>query len=269
MRLSRLTTAFAITLLFTQCESDVEVTEPSTLEGTAVEQEVVARIAALGFDTRNYPVRKDGEYYTVEGDINLPASYLDEVPLHDDGPRTEQRHWVNILSCSEVPFITVFNNLPEESVARGAVNLAMEHWNDITKCNIFFVATSDINSAEVIISNGPLETSEGLRGVIVGRGTFPEGGRPGRYIRLDLDAFDYDYAQWRSTIEHELGHNIGFAHTNGSSANGEIFIPGTPGVDDESLMNGGRGGTVRSLTDGDMRAARRMYNLDFPERLCN
>ncbi|WP_298545570.1 M57 family metalloprotease [uncultured Aquimarina sp.] len=263
MKFLKLTFIIAIAFSFTQCEQENEIVDSS--DATIVDNTTLEKIAKLGFDTQNYPVLKDGEYYTVEGDINIPESYLDEI---DNQNQSKQRRWVNIVSCNEIRYITVFNNLPAGS-ARNSVSLAMRHWNDITKCDIRFAATSNINNAEVIISNGPL--SQG----VVGRGTFPSNGKPGRYIRLDLNQFSsYSYAQWRSTIEHELGHNIGFAHTNGSAQGGgplpqEILIQGTPVNDPNSLMNGRRGGTVRSLTGDDKRAARLLYNTNFSGRLCN
>ena len=260
MKLLKLTIILGLALTFMQCEPEVQLEE--TFIPVTADEVTIEKIAKLGFDVQNYPVWKDGEYYTVEGDINIPASYLDALDHNDQHPEAEQRRWVNIVSCNEIRYITVYNNLPS-GTARNTVNLAMQHWNEITKCNIRFAATGNINTAEIIISKGSLPTNQ------IGRGTFPLNGKPGKYIRLDLDQWSsFDYAQWRSTVEHELGHNIGFAHANGTSSN-EIFIPGTPGVDNNSLMNGGRGGTVRKVTEGDKKAARLLYNLNFADRLCN
>ncbi|MEO1053354.1 MAG: M57 family metalloprotease [Bacteroidota bacterium] len=258
MKPLKLILILSIAYVFMQCEQQIEVTE--SLNPHGLDDATISRIAALGFDTKNFPVLKDGDYFTVEGDINIPASYLDEAG-HDNG-RTEQRRFPNIISCNEVRYITVYNNLPSGTTARSAVSLAMQHWNDITKCDIFLANTNNINNAEIIISKGPLD------GGVVGRATMPSGGRPGKYIRLDLDDFNFDYAQWRSTIEHELGHCLGFAHTNGTSSS-EIYIPDTPFTDASSMMNSGQGGVVRKLTAGDKKAARLLYNLNFSGRLCN
>ena len=257
MKPLKLTFIILISIACTQCNQETEFLDS---QFTLVTDEItLSKITKLGFDTQTYPVWQDGEFFTVEEDINIPASYLDAL---SEGPQSEQRHWVNIVSCNEIRYITVYNNIPS-GTARNAVSLAMRNWNNITKCDLFFASTSNINSAEVIISNGSLPNN------VVGQANFPSNGRPGRYIRLDLNQHsNFDYAQWRSTIEHELGHSVGFAHTNGTSTN-EIYIPGTLFTDDNSLMNGGRGGTVRKLTGDDKKAARLLYNLNFADRICN
>lgn len=261
MKFLKLVFIVSVAFLFIKCENEIN----ESLETNTVDNETLAKIAKLGFDTVNYPVSMsdDKKYFNVEEDISFPVSYLDNI---DENGQSKQRRWVNIVNCDQIRFITVFNNLPA-GTARSAVAVAMRNWNEIDKSNIRFEFTGDINSAEIIISNGPL--GDGT----LARATFPENGIPGKFIRLDLNQFsNLNFPQWRSTIAHELGHCIGFAHTQGTGANGplpqEIFIPGTPGVDENSLMNARRGGTVRVLTDGDKRAARRMYNLNFAERLC-
>ncbi|WP_299184351.1 M57 family metalloprotease [uncultured Aquimarina sp.] len=251
-----------IALLFTQCEQENELLDFQDVNN--VDEATKEKIAKLGFDVENYPVLKDGEYFTVEGDINIPASYLENTK---DDVQAKQRRFVNIVSCQEIKFITVFNNLPPGS-PRNAVSVAMRHWNEITNCDIRFEFTNNINSAEVIISKGPLNQGT------VGRGTLPSNGKPGKYIRLDLDQFsNYDFAQWRTVIGHELGHNIGFAHANGTGSDGpipgvEIWVAGTPLLDSSSIMFSRIGGNNRKPNIEDIKAARFLYNPNDSNRLC-
>lgn len=257
MKLSKLIIILVIAFTFVQCDPAVEMAE--SISSELADDATVAKIAKLGFDTQNFPVLKDGEYFTIEGDMNFTANQIDALVLNGELPQTEQRRFSSIVSCNEVRYITVFNNLPSGS-PRNAVSLAMRHWNEISKCDLFFANTSNINSAEIIISNGSLPSGR------VGQATVPSGGKPGRYIRLDINQFpSFSYAQWRSTIEHELGHCVGFAHTNSGSS----IIPGTPSSDGGSLMNAGTGGLVLTLSGNDKKAARVMYNLSFSGRICN
>ncbi|WP_299249391.1 M57 family metalloprotease [uncultured Aquimarina sp.] len=263
MKLLKFTAIIVVALTFAQCEQENEIID--SIDTIIQDNETIDKIAKLGFDTKNYPVLKDGEYFTVEGDINILADDIEKININNQNIQSKQRRFPLefIVSCEQIRYITVFNNLPNNSPARGAVNLAMQHWNDIDKCDIRFAATSNINSAEIIISKGPLVGA-------VGKGSFPTGGKPGKYIRLDLDQFSFlDYGRWRTVIEHELGHNIGFAHSDDIAENGAILISGTPSNDSNSIMFSGISNFNRTLNGDDKKAARLMYNLNFSDRLCN
>lgn len=256
--MKKLTLLLGVVLMFAQCDSENEI--DNTLLPRVTDEITLEKIAQLGFDTQNFPVWENGEYYTVEEDIDIFMDDLDKASILSEGPETEQRRFFGIVSCNEIRYITVYNNLPS-GTPRNTVSLAMRHWNEISKCDIFFANTNNINSAEIIISKGSIGSNA------AGRASFPSGGKPGRYIRLDTDAFNFGYAQWRSTIEHELGHCIGFAHTNTTSNSTQI--PGTLSSDGNSIMNAGGAGTIRSLSGDDKKAARLMYNLNFANRICN
>lgn len=272
MKLLKLCVALVITLVFIQCAEEDEIIDSSGLnqiESYAAfelitDQKFLDEIAGFGFNTVDFPVFKEGDNFIVEGDISIAPDYL--KALRTMG-RSQQAMFFNRVDCDEIKYISVYNNLPVGS-PRNSVSVAMRHWNEIPQSDIRFENTGFIEKADIIISDGPLP-----RGA-VGRATSPSGGRPGKYIRIDISQFtNFSYAQWRSTIEHELGHCIGFAHTNGSGANGlipfvEFSIPGTPATDPNSLMNGRRGGTVRMLTAGDQLAAQILYDIDRPDRIC-
>lgn len=59
-------------------------------------------------------------------------------------------------------------------------------------------------------------------------------GKPGVSIEINSKYNTMSASQKLFAITHELGHTIGFMHTNQTSG---VFIPGTPSVDANSVMN--------------------------------
>ena len=52
-------------------------------------------------------------------------------------------------------------------------------------------------------------------------------GKPGSYVTINKKYNYYGASKKKNTIAHELGHIIGFAHTNGKSSVGTKHIEGT------------------------------------------
>ncbi|MEL7003276.1 MAG: hypothetical protein AAFN93_11160 [Bacteroidota bacterium] len=110
MKLLRSTIILCLAAIFMYCESEVQLDD--TPEFVLADDMTVQKLAKMGFDTENYPVWKGGDYFTVEEDINIPADYLEIQSQNENLPELEQRRWVNIVSCNEIRYITVYNNLP-------------------------------------------------------------------------------------------------------------------------------------------------------------
>jgi hypothetical protein len=108
----------------------------------------------------------------------------------------------------------------------------------------------------VIVGGSPYDIvirSADLDPLTCGQAPLPSGGAPGPWVEIDqAEVAGNSFQQRRRTIIHELGHTIGFDHTNGSLGSP---VPGVPNTDAASLMNGGQCGTGATVLSANDRAA--------------
>ena len=226
-------------LLFTACKK--EVNEPAQDE---ISQETLAKIKAQGFSTHN--VQKIDEGYLVEGDIILTDAKLNEVPT---SPRlriagVEQYRTFNLVSTSKYNTITVSTSGTVNAEFSKAVDDAIARYNAEPLVVKFQRVSSGGNIVIRIVNTGQYIASAG----------FPDSeGNPYPEVKYAKMYTKYSNGFMTTVIAHEIGHCIGFRHTDymnrsyscGSGGNegqetsgvGAVHIPGTPtGPDAASWM---------------------------------
>jgi hypothetical protein len=237
---------------------------------TATRDAVYQFIKNLGY--QDHEIKDIGEEYLVDEDILFSKSVQPGLPVAE-GPKTEQYSLANCVGYNVQPNITVridpsLSNLTNEIT--GAINM----WNSVINCRINLTLTTATNQ-NILITNTNLGPN------ICGAAYFPMNGLPGAIIRINRDYIaGNSFVQRQRTIAHELGHAIGFRHTNWElngedrsgvhPDNGAVFnamhILGTPtGGDVNSLMNGGQCGIGAStLSNFDILAVQFMYPENPP-----
>ena len=263
----------AIAFLFTACKK-----ESREAPKDEVSQETLSQIKALGFGTRD--VKKISEGYLVEGDI-----ILTEEQLNSDHPTTpnmiiaNEEHYrtFNLVNPSSYPTIRVaLNNSSSSHQAAfsAALDEAIRRYNAENLRVKFQRVTSSAHTTVVAY----YEVSN-----VLGSAGFPtSSGAPYNQVRMNT----YHYSTSTSTtninyiatiMAHELGHCIGFRHTDymnrayscGSGGNegqsstgvGAVHIPGTPtGPSSGSWMLACIGsGVNRPFTSYDRTALNYVY----------
>lgn len=213
--------------------------------------EVLGQISRLGFSTHD--VLRDGDTYIVEGDIVL---HEEDLHRHPSSPRLivaeeEQYHTFNLVSVTSAPrTITISMKtgtkgkvLPPSYTA--ALDEAIARYN-AENLTIRFQRVS---------SNGNIDIVKGTGSYLASAG-FPSGGNPYGQVKVNSSYLGNNpNTNYLATIlAHEIGHCIGFRHTDymnrayscgGSPTNegqatsgvGAVHIPGTPtGPDPNSWM---------------------------------
>lgn len=259
-------------LMFTACTKDVKETQTSE----KIDAATIALIKAKGFGTND--VQKIAEGYLVEGDIVLRH---DDLQTASTSPnmliaQEEQYRTFNVVNPSTYATIRVaLNNSSSahQAAFSAALDEAVRRYNALGLRIRFSRVTSSANTTVVAY----YEQSNTL-----GSAGFPSSGAPYSQVRMNT----YHYSTSTSStnvnyiatiIAHELGHCIGFRHTDymnrayscGSGGNegqastgvGAVHIPGTPtSPDARSWMLACIGSNVnRPFNANDVTALNYLY----------
>lgn len=241
----------------------------SSTDNAAIPESVMAAIAKAGFSTEN--VVREGSGYVVEGDIYIDDNHLRTQPgwFTMSIAQTEQYRTTNLVTgLPRTITVAVNSRMPDAyEGANGYVAQALARYNAENLQVRFQLVTSnaDIN---IVTANGNYLASAG----------FPtSSGNPYNQVNVNTRSLNGQPANTIvSVLAHELGHCIGFRHTDymdrsyscggsptneGASTVGAILIPGTPsGPDAGSWMLACIGsGQNRPFNSNDRTALNYLY----------
>jgi Dual-action HEIGH metallo-peptidase len=212
-----------------------------------ITQETLSKIAALGF-SRNEVQRVDGGYL-VEGDIILSEKDLSETP---STPRlriaeVEQYSTFNLVENTPRTITVTTSGGNINALLSDGINAAIARYN-AEKLSLTFVRGGSNGGGDInirVVNTGQYIASAG----------FPNGGDPFNEIKYakTYTSSRYNVNFVTTVLTHEMGHCIGFRHTDymnrayscgsggseGQDINGvgAVAIPGTPtGPDAASFM---------------------------------
>jgi hypothetical protein len=259
--------ACACTLLFTACTK--EVNEAVQEE---VSPETLAQIKAKGFSTDN--VQKVEGGYLVEGDILLSGSELADDPTSPNMviAQEEQYRTFNLVNPSTYPTIRVAlsnSSSSHQAAFSAALDEAIRRYN----AEGLRIRFQRVTSSPHITVKAYYQVSNTL-----GSAGFPSSsGAP--YSTIQMNTYHYSTSTSSTNVNyigtimaHEMGHCIGFRHTDymnrayscGSGGNegqsttgvGAVHIPGTPtGPDSRSWMLACIGSNVNRPFNSNDRVA--------------
>ncbi len=257
--------------VFTACKKDAKQTVQVKDE---ISQDVLSQIKSLGFGTSH--IVKDEEGYLVEGDILLTPEFL-SASKNTNFLRvgTEEQYRTFNLVTGLPRVITISTTGLGQAYIDGA-KLAISRYNALGTGLTFRYTSS--GRGDIIIRGFNQPPSGGY--ITLGSAGFPTfKGDPYNTIKMNTNQYAYgsnpNVNYVGSVIQHEIGHCIGFRHTDymdrsfscggpasneGASNVGAVHIDGSPtGPDPNSWMLACSNGGDRTFNSNDKAAIDFLY----------
>jgi hypothetical protein len=262
----------ATSALLVSCQKDEKANneQPQQQE---VPSAVLQQISARGFSTAD--VRKVEGGYLVEGDILLDEKALAETPASPNLRIAEVEQYRTYNLVTSLPRVVTVKLTGLSQAFIDGADLAISRYNQLGLRISFRRITS--GTANITIEGFYEGPSGGF--ITLGSAGFPtSSGNPYSRIRMNTHPQAYgtnpavNYVG--SVIQHEMGHCIGFRHTDymnrayscgsggneGSAGVGAVHIPGTPtGPNSGSWMLACSNGGNRTFNSNDKVALNYLY----------
>src|SRR6476469_3268157 len=234
---------------------------------------VLAKIKDLGFGTSNVIKTDDG--YLVEGDINLTDEVLNSKPTQGLLRVGDEEQYRTTNLVTGLPRVITVKVVNLGTAFVSGADLAISRYNALGLRMTFKRITS--GTANITIQGFNQAPSGGY--ITLGSSGFPSGGNPYPTVKMNTNQYAYgsnpNVNYVGSVIQHEIGHCIGFRHTDymnrayscggtatneGASNVGAILIPGIPsGPDPNSWMLACSNGGDRTFNANDKVAVSYLY----------
>ena len=245
------------------------------------------------YGLKNAEVQDLGKFYFVDNCIlankDKLLSGVYDINSDKKGNENAQVRTTALVSSSAWNYklikVKIDNSIPSSGVDnwRPEIEQALEDLNDVKNFRLKFELVSS-GDYDILIKS---DVADPIPYNAIAGADWPSSGLPGSPILINLDYTNIndpsnpydDIYNWtvpsavkRRNIVHEIGHCIGYRHTNyedlneGPGSIGQIYVPGTFTTDPNSVMNGGTANTPWSgFSPFDILTCRTIYNYDWGE----
>jgi len=247
-----LSTLAMIALIVNSCIKD----ENDSLTTTEVPQEVIKKIAIMGFNPDGIEAVEEG--YRIERDIIITHDLLEHAPTDHRVPFAEQYRTTNLVDAGGGRVITMYAQEESQSGGGGkkgggsggfspgmiaGLDEAIDRYN-AENLSISFQRVSSSSNADIVMIR--LSKGEERRGVLGSAGFPTASGDPYGEIKMSgilESTYGLNTDGIATILAHEIGHCIGLRHTDyfnrsiscgggpyneGDAGVGAIHISGTP-----------------------------------------
>ncbi len=267
--------AVAACMLFASCSNETDVVNQDE-----VSDAVLSALTNAGFDVVNQAPLKFENGYLVEGDIYLTDADIASLRVGNRLPVEEQYSTDNLVSTTGSRVITIYAPTGRKGYSAGMIaglDLAIARYN-AENLEVSFQRVSSSNSADIVMTR--LSKRDERRGVLGSAGFPTSSGDPYGEIKMSgilESSYGLSTGGIATIIGHEMGHCIGFRHTDffdrsiscgGGTANegdggvGANYIPGTDAgasLSDKSWMLACTDGSDRPFNNDDKTALDYLY----------
>jgi hypothetical protein len=217
--------ALLVSMFLFSCSKQNDAPAPNKADEQL--ESLIAYLEGQGFD-REKIVQK-GDLFIIDSDIVISKADLESRVADASKPETEHRRGPYLVSNTYNSNIRVYIDPAVPAAWVTATTGALANWNNITSTRLGFTRVTSASQADIRVFMGFENASW------IARAYLPaSNGRPGVSVEINSNYNSLPATQKLFAITHELGHNIGFYHTNQTTG---TLIPGTPTTDANSVMN--------------------------------
>jgi hypothetical protein len=210
-------------------ESNEEIVPPLTAD-VALDKYYTFLEEASGVERANIAYDKSTDQFTVSDDMIVDRNTLDQYIDTEASAtgRTEQRMHNLLLTNAQAINFKYYIQPTLTQGWRDAVVGAIAQWNGVGGSKLHLVQVGTQADANINVFVGAYDAANW-----VARATLPAGSGKGT-LEINPRFNDMAANQKLFAMAHEMGHNIGFWHTDQTTG---TIVPGTPATDPNSVMN--------------------------------
>lgn len=215
-------------------------------------EKLVSYLETQGFKKDKIVLK--GDQFILDGDVLISKEEVEKRVANDANPDRipSGEHWrgLYLISNTYNTNVRLYIDPAVPAAWRTAIQGAVNNWNAVNGTRLGMSIITSASGVYTRVFMG-FESANWIA-----RAYLPtSNGRPGVSVEINSNYNSLPASQKLFAITHELGHTIGFYHTNQTQG---VFITGTPSVDANSVMNSFVLNWA-GFTAGDVRATQIIY----------
>jgi hypothetical protein len=214
------------------CDSDRE--NAGLVQDPALAGHIKFLSESTGYSKDLIVFDKNNNRFIIDQDVVISKAAVEDYMAgkhlsRNESGRVEQRRYTYLVSDAYVYNIKYFLETSVPNEWKPSITQAIAEWNAVGGAKVRLSEVTTASQANIRV-NSMYDTQNW-----VARAELPySDGSPGHVLTINTRFNTMSSGEKLFAMVHEMGHNIGFLHTNQTDG---TLIPGTPETDPNSVMN--------------------------------
>jgi hypothetical protein len=223
---------FSFLLFNYSCDTEQEAARPAQDPALAAHFKFLEETTGYNKDVIAFD--KANDRFIMDNDVVIAKTTLEEYMAgkhftFNKNGKVEQRRYTYLVSDAYVYNIKYFLEASTPNEWRASITQAIAEWNVVGSSKVRLSEVTNSSIANIRVNSMYDEANWVARAEL----PYPDG-TPGHVLTINTRFNTMSAGEKLFAMVHEMGHNIGFLHTNQTDG---TLIPGTPETDPNSVMN--------------------------------